>query len=840
MLYGELHRILYSFLIWCYLTVADRPISIPAISAHVDNITMMSTDRAFATATKSTPKGHLTEAEVWSNVTDLADKANAAAGLTSALDAALRECLVEAVMGPGSSEHRLPESESTIIRTAAMHDTDLNMNVLHSFIMNEVYHTAARASITRFAESQVARAKTDMLNELNARMNSNGHPSLPNVLQDILTRQGDMTNILQVLQQHRVAEASMAGRTARSKLVSRRLEIEKEFDSSAEHNSKQLKAVVDCSKQIFQIEQEREVIESGGIVTIRARKEDLKELSDLQQIAERRKTKSERDLMAYYEPDPGNVSAHKREESSLKLIPQGLEKGKGGELADKAKIWSKSHIKKTFVIHRFIVKATNHFDPEKGQYWKPPSLSDLSDVPDIEKSQFRSQCQWLWDHLVAGALYPDLVKLILRPSKKGYYDDIPVIAEEGNGVLALWALMMHFRKCSETHCLSLIECLEQSQNLFRSPKANIASSVKQVASVLKECLDLGVQVPWKNTGRPVASILRNKGYDTYLFPFRHGGIDPQDSAVYFLEMLDVIETATTDVEDIQSKNVGRKSWQAHEAKVFEVVEGGNNPNAPFQVVESPNPMYDPSHSSAGEWAEDYYEAHEAQDIGMGYEGYEGEGYGWEEHEEPEWSYDHYDNDYHAYSTFKGNPPSFSKGGKKGKYSKGGDKGKGGKGKWGAKGKSKGGRGYHPYSRPNGKPCPVKGCTRYANSPFTYCYNCHQEGLRTGSLTLATGEQVPVARKDAQKGGAPRAFEAIEVSAGNPNEPSFNTFMNGMVDEWMRKSQPGQQAAIAHTPYNAMSAVTQQPDNSAQPRVSPAARLQEMWKQQEAQKQGSRH
>ena len=39
----------------------------------------------------------MTEAEVWSNVTDLADKANAAAGLTSALDAALRECLVEAV-----------------------------------------------------------------------------------------------------------------------------------------------------------------------------------------------------------------------------------------------------------------------------------------------------------------------------------------------------------------------------------------------------------------------------------------------------------------------------------------------------------------------------------------------------------------------------------------------------------------------------------------------------------------------------------------------------------------------------------------------------------------------
>jgi hypothetical protein len=86
------------------LTVTDRPISIPAINVYVDNITMMSTDRAFATATKSTPKGHLTEAEVWSNVTYLADKANAAAGLTSALDAALRECLVEATRWPLISE----------------------------------------------------------------------------------------------------------------------------------------------------------------------------------------------------------------------------------------------------------------------------------------------------------------------------------------------------------------------------------------------------------------------------------------------------------------------------------------------------------------------------------------------------------------------------------------------------------------------------------------------------------------------------------------------------------------------------------------------------------------
>ena len=95
-------------------------------------------------------------------------------------------------------------------------------------------------------------------------------------------------------------------------------------------------------------------------------------------------------------PDPGNMSTSKSKDSSesfLKLIPQGLEKGKGSELADKAKIWSKANIRRLYVVHRFIVKATNHFDPEKGQYWKPPSLSELSEVPDIEKSLYKTQSQ---------------------------------------------------------------------------------------------------------------------------------------------------------------------------------------------------------------------------------------------------------------------------------------------------------------------------------------------------------------------------------------------------------------------------------------------------------------
>ena len=92
-------------------------------------------------------------------------------------------------------------------------------------------------------------------------------------------------------------------------------------------------------------------------------------------------------------------------------------------------------------------------------------------VPSWEQTAYKRQSQWLWDQLVSAHCSADLVRLILRPTKRGYYNDIPVIGEEGNGVLALWVLMMHFRKCNEAYCLSLIDCLEKSESLFRSPKS---------------------------------------------------------------------------------------------------------------------------------------------------------------------------------------------------------------------------------------------------------------------------------------------------------------------------------------------------------------------------------
>ena len=140
------------------------------------------------------------------------------------------------------------------------------------------------------------------------------------------------------------------------------------------------------------------------MISLRNQKDTLKELAELQQLAERRKVKCERELHGYYVPDPGHSNKKESSHKTVYLIPNGLE--------------------------------------------KPPLRVEVSMVvPSWEQTAYNRQNQWLWDQLVSGHCSADLIRLILRPTKRGYYNDVPVIGEEGNGVLALWALMMHFRKC---------------------------------------------------------------------------------------------------------------------------------------------------------------------------------------------------------------------------------------------------------------------------------------------------------------------------------------------------------------------------------------------------------
>ena len=135
------------------------------------------------------------------------------------------------------------------------------------------------------------------LHDIENALTNAGHSNAMNdiVINEICTNQKLLLTHLQDLEKHEAAQASIGGETARSKLASDRKEIECQFDDMTEHNRVQIHAINLCKGQIDQIEVEREKIQGGDLVSLRNQKDTLKELADLQQIAERRKLKSERE-----------------------------------------------------------------------------------------------------------------------------------------------------------------------------------------------------------------------------------------------------------------------------------------------------------------------------------------------------------------------------------------------------------------------------------------------------------------------------------------------------------------------------------------------------------------
>ena len=787
------------------------------------------------------PVGLLTEAEYTERHRQMRRLAGAAFPVSNQLNAALGGLLSSAVMGPGPGVIQEPEDVRQEIRVDIEADQGIAMNVTHAFIMSPQYIVGATEAIARLIEGQVTKAKMRIVHDINLHMTGHGHPEMIPAITQILTQQAGIITHLQELEASEIAKASLGSATSRSKLSHDRQVAESTFDQMTEHNDRQISSIASCKTQIIDIERERSLIEGGNLNELRANRDQLKELSDLQRIAERRKARSEKELLDFYVPDPGNDLEHKNYHSgkTVHLIPLGLEKGKGSEMGTKATLWSKSQIKNTSTIHRFILKIMSSLDPEQGSFWKPPLKGDVSTVvPRIETDRYNRQNQWLFDQLEGGLCPHELMKVVLRPAMKGYYNNIPVLAEEGNGLSILWALMMHFRKCNETHCLALVDCLESSKNLFRSPKSNIATSVKQVAEVLKECIDLGVQVPWKNTGRPVAAILRSKGYSSYLFPFRYGGVDPQDSAPHYMQMLEAIETATPDVEEVLSENPNRRLLQANEASVFSLISTDETASKSYKVVEEPNPLFEssiiPSQSE-----QPSLQAYEAQRWAND------EDENWAGGEE-QWVIEYnnpYSPTYHAHD-IRSFQEGFTrgkgglKGGKTSKGSKGGKMAFGSKGSKQGKGKSKGspkgGRGFTRH--PEGTPCPIVDCRYYANPPHTYCYPCSVKGRQQGFLVKKDGSRIEVPP-------AARAFEACEWSEELADNNGYDWPEPSLYPEYHTNNntpeatQNPQDTPSPQTTYNAYAAsagppmpAIAMPQQEQVTRDSPAADLQEMWRQ----------
>ena len=242
----------------------------------------------------TTPAGLLTAGEVSSRYAEMRRRVNLFIPTSACLFRAVGDLCASAVMGPGG-QNWLPESTRQQVQDNANDDQGLYNNVLHPHIIHEDYKVKAVEHIANFAVRQVADAKVEWLREIETALMTEGHSNAMTVINDICSNQKLLLIQLQALEEHEKAQASIGGETARSKLASVRKEVELLFDDMAEHNRVQTNAINLCKGQIEQIETEREKIQGGDLDSMRNQKETLKELAELQHIAERRKIKCERE-----------------------------------------------------------------------------------------------------------------------------------------------------------------------------------------------------------------------------------------------------------------------------------------------------------------------------------------------------------------------------------------------------------------------------------------------------------------------------------------------------------------------------------------------------------------
>jgi hypothetical protein len=482
-----------------------------------------------------------------------------------------------------------------------------------------------------------------------------------------------------------------------------------------------------------------------------------------------------------------NLGAYSHEGKSRKevemRIPSHLEKGKGEEFGLSMVSYTKALLSKYYVIHRYIKRIVN--DRGEGSFWQPPRKSELfSGVPKHEIDDYRSQSKEIWDEL-SKTVHKDVWAKITQPKPSGYYGQFDVQGEIDDGVLAIYVLMMRYVPNDSNFCSKLIAFMANSPLLVSSPRVDVRQVVNDMGPPIKEIINLGVRIPWESTGLKFINALTKirPPLLPYLHDLKRSAPDPEDSAIHFQTLLSRIESALNDEKE--EVDGGKPELLAHESQAapppyaIKYVEGGSDEG--WEIAKTPSEYYGYEGTLTGDheyegYSEEFHDAQEFSEEFMSEEGVPEPYY--DSRDDPEVHIPTPPPEHHAYSTQYGSGYGGGKG--KYRYSKGGYRpkghgyGRGGKGGYTAKGSFRSGypkgrgKGYleamkeksMSANEANMTPCAAKGCSQPTNIAFRFCYSCHQTGKQQGYLVDNQGRKVSIKPKSTHSPTHKRAFEAI--------------------------------------------------------------------------------
>jgi len=551
------------------------------------------------TATAMHPAATLgiSDSGVWARISEIEGYHSQLDTALAGLDKGLSTTLVRSVMGPAPTD-----AQSDSIRQAISSSPAIQSAVLPG-ISKEDEKDAINA-IVKFTSLQIQSNNATLLATLDKVIHdSTPFPNLVTLLKEGKTLANNISNPLEVLKQHRAKQLANESHTSRGRQERESEEVREQFRLAQSSNSEQLALIEQAETLKREVKQRQNTLVSDlTIASLMANEREMSQLEKFHDLAEERIKQAKSQLLEHYSHSYSTCDMLELE--NIELIPKGLEKGKGSELAKAVPLWFKRNIDSYPITYRFATRCVKDFDPDKATYWEPPRLTHgLKEVPLIEREQYKAETRDLWDYLVSGTLNNNIHSLLTQPCFLGRWGDVRVEGEEGNGVHALWVLMMRYRKCDDSYIRSLKKTLSQTHLLFSAPKEDMATNLATMGQALSECVSLGVKVPWDSTGREVVLTLKSQGFTEYVHPYMNGGPNPEDAAVHFLDLISVIQSCEREVRETMAIQRGyAKELFWDQKMLYELTR--DNDNHSFVIHSSPNPHYDPNYDPTyGKWNE---------------------------------------------------------------------------------------------------------------------------------------------------------------------------------------------------------------------------------------------
>ena len=161
----------------------------------------------------------------------------------------------------------------------------------------------------------------------------------------------------------------------------------------------------------------------------------------------------------------------------------------------------------------------------------------------------------------------DILSAVLNPSPAGLHpnDELTdtVCGKVGSGVLCLWAAMNKYRPHSLEYQRKLKKTMLKSPYLFRG--GDPRKHIEAIDFVVRECMALGVRLPWDEIGAETINVMAPKGtYGNFLHQFRAGCPDPDDCAPYLQRLYAAIKIAAGN----QGEEQGTPSHYNRASKVY--------------------------------------------------------------------------------------------------------------------------------------------------------------------------------------------------------------------------------------------------------------------------------